>query len=85
MQCNFNGNFVWQQYYDTGGRDFLYGADVSNQGILAIGQTQTDPEGEWAFWIVMTDNSGFVEGAGVTENGTLLIEPERMHIDLYAR
>ncbi len=85
MRYDFNGNLLWQRYYDTGGIDFLYGADFSNQGILAIGQTQIDSEEEWDFWIVMTDNSGFVEEAEVTENGILLIEPERMHIELYAR
>ncbi len=80
---DLDGNLVWQRRYDTGGIDFLYGADFSNQGILAIGQTQIDSEEEQAFWILMTDSSGFVEGAEVTENGTLIIEPERMNIELH--
>jgi len=84
MLYDFNGDLIWQRYIDTGGIDFLYGAIFSNRGILAIGQTKTDSEDEWAFWIVMTDNSGFVEGAEVTEDGTQVIEPERMHIELYA-
>ncbi|MCK4807442.1 MAG: hypothetical protein KAT09_07335 [Candidatus Aegiribacteria sp.] len=85
IRCDLNGNILWQQYYDMGGIDFFYSADYSNQGILAIGRTQTYPGEEWDFWIIMTDKNGFVEGAEVTENGTLVIEPERMHIELYTR
>ncbi|MCD4706169.1 MAG: hypothetical protein K8S62_00335 [Candidatus Sabulitectum sp.] len=85
LRYDFNGNLLCERYYDTGGIDFLYSADFSNQGILAIGQTRADSGEERDFWIIMTDNSGFVEGAEVTENGILLIEPERMHIELYTR
>ena len=81
---DFNGNLIWQRRYDTGGRDFLYNADFS-KGILAIGNTQIPPGEEWAFWILKTDSSGFTEGAGVTEEGTLIIDPERMYIELYVR
>ena len=85
MRCDLNGEVLWQRYYDTGGVDFLYSAVCSDHGILAIGQTKTDPGEEWLFWVLKTDCSGIVEGAGITENGTLLIEPERMYIDLSAR
>ncbi len=85
MRYDFNGNLLWERYYDTGGVDFLYSADFSNQGILAIGQTQTDSGEEWIFWILKTDINGIVEGAGITENGTFLIEPERIHIELHTR
>ena len=84
-QYDLDGNLVWKRRIDTGGRDFLYGADFSNQGILAIGQTQIDSEEEWAFWILKTDSSGFVDGAGVTENNTLIVEPDRIDVNLYDR
>ncbi len=82
---DFNGNLVWQRRIDTGGRDFLYSADFSNQGIIAIGQTRADPGDGQAFLILKTDSSGFIDGADVTEDGIQIIEPDWIEIDLYAR
>ena len=81
---DFNGDLLWQQYFDTGGSDLLYSAYYSDHGILAIGQIQTD-SGERAFWILRTDINGIVEGAEVTEEGILIIDPAIIHIELYAR
>ena len=84
MQYDLNGDLLWQQYFDTGGSDLLYSAYYSDHGILATGQIQTD-SGERTFWILKTDINGIVEGAEVTEEGILIIDPAIIHIELYAR
>ncbi|MCK5117054.1 MAG: hypothetical protein KAR44_10670 [Candidatus Aegiribacteria sp.] len=82
---NFNGDLLWQRCYDTGADDYLFKAILSNHGILAMGNINSISGEVLSFWILKTDISGIVEGAGITENGILLIEPEVMYIDLYDR
>lgn len=82
---NFSGDLLWQRCYDTGGEDFLYEAVLSNHGILAIGHIHSISGEKRSFWILKTDINGIVEGAEVTEEGTLMIDPERICIELYTR
>ncbi len=82
---NFNGDLLWQQCYDTGAEDNLKKAVLSDCGILAMGNIDSISGEVRSFWILKTDINGIVEEAGTTENGTLLIEPEIMYIDLYAK
>lgn len=82
---NFNGDLLWQQCYDTGAQDRLSGAVLSDHGILAYGHIQSISGEKRSLWILKTDIGGIVEGARITENGTLLIEPENLDIDLYTK
>ena len=82
---NLNGDLLWQRCYDTGAEEFLFKAVLSDHGILAMGNIHSISGEVRSFWILKTDSTGFVEGAGVNENGSLLIEPDKIHIDLYTR
>jgi len=78
----FDGTLIWEREYDTGGNGVLYGTTVVDDGILTFGNTRTFPRDEHAFWVLKTDRDGFVEGALVRADGTLMIEPEAETIDL---
>ncbi len=82
---NLNGDLLWQRCYDTGAEDNLEKAVLSDFGILAMGNIDSISGEIRSFWILMTDGSGIVEGAGITENGTQVIEPEILHIELFVR
>jgi len=82
---DFNGDLLWQRCYDAGGEEFLAKAVLSNHGILAIGIIHSISGEKLSFWILKTDSSGFVEGAGITEDGTQVLEPDWISIDLYDR
>ncbi len=78
----FDGTLLWKKQYDTGGMDFLYSSTYLDEGILAFGSAQQFLNDFSVFLIMKTDHSGYVEGASVNVNGTLLIESEALCIDL---
>ena len=82
---DFNGDLLWQRRYDAGAEELLHKAVLSNHGILAMGNIDSISGEKRSFWILKTDINGIVEGAEVTEEGTLMIDPERIHIELYVR
>lgn len=78
----FDGSLLWEKQYNTGGIDFLYSAAYLDECILAFGHAQQFLDDFSVFLIMKADHSGCVEGASVSENGTLLIESDALCIDL---
>ncbi|MCD4848455.1 MAG: hypothetical protein K8R76_09700 [Candidatus Aegiribacteria sp.] len=78
----FDGSLIWEKQYNTGGIDFLYSATYLDEGILAFGHAQQFLNDFSVFLLLKADHSGYVEGASVNENGTLLIESEALCVDL---
>lgn len=85
LQYNLNGDLLWQRCYDTGAEENLFEAVLSDQAIVAMGYIHSISGEVRSIWILKTDINGIVEGAGITENGTLLIESKRIHIELHTR
>ncbi len=78
----FDGSLLWKKQYNTGGMDFLHSATYLDEGILAFGRAQQYLDDFSVFLLMKADHSGYVEGASVSENGTLLIESEALCVDL---
>ncbi|MCK4506442.1 MAG: hypothetical protein KAW14_12575, partial [Candidatus Aegiribacteria sp.] len=78
----FDGSLLWEKQYNTGGMDFLYSATYLDEGILALGRAQQFLDDFSVFLLMKADHSGYVEGASVSEDGTLLIESEALCVDL---
>lgn len=78
----FDGSLLWERNYVTGGNGHLYGTSAADDGVLTFGDTRTFPEDIHAFWVMKTDGNGYVEGAMVRADGTVMIEPETETIDL---
>ncbi len=78
----FDGSLLWEKQYNTGGMDFLYSSTYLDEGILALGRAQQFLDDFSVFLLMKADHSGYVEGASVSGDGTLLIESETLCVDL---
>ncbi len=81
---DFDGSFLWQRIYDTGGEETLTGALYLNDGILAMGGIRDSGEYNTDLFILKTDGIRFIDEAVRTDSDIQRIDPCDTRIQLNA-